>query len=548
MALTSITSASPEMDFSGKSFLIIDDFQGMRSILRDILRSCGADVKKIAAAANGYEAIKQLVSERFDVVLCDFNLGPGKNGQQILEEAKLSTLIGPACAWIMVTAEKTADAVTGAAEYQPDAYLLKPITESILRLRLAKIWAKKEAFAEIDQAMKRLDYPKAIGLCDKRLVFDKANATDLLRTKCDLLFLSGDLERARQVLEIILSERDIPWAKAGLAKVFFRTGEFAEAKALLEETLRDNPSFLEAHDLLAKTLQAQGNLEGAALALERAAKLSPNSVIRQKNLGDVALKMGNLENAERAFRKSVNLGENSVLKSPDAYIGLAKTCSANANPEEALKVLKKLTKSFDSEEVRLKSMAAEGLVHQQSGNTDKAKEIASNLGQRIAASGVRLDSGSALEMARLMMVTGEIDRAVALLQSEVKNSPDNAALLSEVNEIFVQAEMGDEGARLVESSRREATELMNRGVLLARDGQYQEAIEAMRYARQGMPTNVRVMFNLAYVLITHMQKNGAMPELVKEARASLLAGNALAPGVARFTQLTALLNELAASF
>ena len=118
---------------------------------------------------------------------------------------------------------------------------------------------------------------------------------------------------------------------------------------MLKNVLIENPSFLEAHDLLAKTLQDMGDLEGTNNALERAIKLSPNSVIRQKNLGDVALKMDKLENAEKAFRKSISLGEYSVLKNSDAYIGLAKTCHASANSGEALKVLDKLNKSFDDD-------------------------------------------------------------------------------------------------------------------------------------------------------------------------------------------------------
>lgn len=543
MALDTLSANTTEMDFSQKSFLIIDDFAEMRTVLRDILRGCGADPRKIATAANGIEAVRQLGKERFDVVLCDFNLGPGKNGQQVLEEAKVSSLIGPACAWLMITAEKTADAVTGAAEYQPDAYLIKPLTESTLRLRLAKIWARKEAFADIDRAMKRADFPLAIRLCDERLAFDKANANELQRTKCDLLLASGDLARARKTLEDILAVRDMPWAKAGLAKVLLRTGAQAEAKSLLEATLQDNPSYLEAHDLLARTLQDLGDLSGAAQALERAARLSPNSVIRQKNLGDVALKMGDFVNAERAFRKSVNLGENSVLKTPDAYIGLARSNSANGSPQEALKVLAKLNTTFDGEAVKLRAMAVEGLVHHQSGNTQKASEIARQLSESMAAGG-RPDSASALEMARLMMATGEKDRAVALLQDEVKNSPENAALLGDVKDIFRDAQMGDEGMKLVETSRREAMEMMNRGVLLARDGKYDEAIQAMRDARGYMPFNIRVRFNSAYVCIASMQKNGVKPELVEEARANLLAANELAPGEARFHQLTALLDSL----
>ncbi len=539
------TTPPPDTNLSDKTFLIVDDFQGMRSIMRDMLRSCGADSKNIVTAANGNEAIDRLAAGKIDIVLCDYNLGSGKNGQQVLEEAKVRQLIGPACIWIMVTAEKTSEAVSGAAEYQPDAYLLKPITEAVLRQRMARLWAKKVAFSAIDSAIASGNYQKAISLCDQRLAVDKANANDLLRTKCDLLISSGDTERARKTFEAILANRDVPWAKVGLAKICIQAGDHQTAKSALEDVLRNNGAYLEAHDLLAKTLQATGELEAAAEVLERAARLSPNSVVRQKNLGEMALKLGRVEHAERAFRKSVSLGEHSILKTPDAYLGLARTCSAKAAPDEALRVLSQLNKTFDDGEARLNALAVEGLVHHQAGNTAKAREIAAELNSRVAEEGAQPDSQAMLDTARLLLATGDKDAAITLLQNEVQNSPENKQLLDEVKTIYADAEMAEEGATLVERSRAEALDMMNRGVLLARDGQYEAAITAMRQAREAMPKNVRVLFNLAHVIIAKLQKTGTDPDLIAEAEAVLASANQMSPGEPRHVQLRSMLETLA---
>ncbi len=547
MNVNSLNFSIPDLNFTAKRVLIIDDYQEMRSILRDFMRGCGVDVKQIYMAASGNEAIAILRKIQFDVVFCDLNLGSGKNGQQVLEEAKYRSLVGLSCLWIMISAEKNPESVIGAAEYQPDAYLLKPITEVNLRLRLAKIYAKKEAFAKIYQAMKQSDYSRAISLCDQRLVFDKANAVDLLRTKCDLLLITGEHDRAKEFLEHVLKERDFPWAKVALAKILLKKNDFAEAKDLLEETTEANSTFLEAHDLLAQTLQAMGDFEAASNVLECTVKLSPNSLIRNNNLGNVAIKMGKLELAERAFRKSVSLGENSVLKTADAYIGLAKTCSANKNPDEASNVLVQLNKNFATDEVRLKALAVEGMVYHQSGHVEKAKQIAAELNQFLASDSIHLDSDGSLEIARLLLATGAKEKAIALLQDEIKNNPENNNLLHEVAEIFDQAGMGEEGSKLIEASCKEAMIIMNRGVLLISKGQYEEAVNAMRDARAAMPANMRVLLNLAHVIITYIQKNGLTPELVKEARESLLAADNLSPNEPRFIRLMASLNDLAAS-
>lgn len=542
---TASSSSAPDVDFSRRIFLIIDDFQGMRTVIRDVLRNCGANVKNISTAANGKEAVRLLSSQPFDVVLCDFNLGPGQNGQQVLEEAKVKQYIGPACAWIMITAEKTSDAVTGAAEFQPDAYLLKPITEATLRQRLAKIWVRKEMFADIERAIRAGDYAKAVRLCDERASRERSLAPDLTRMKADLLVKAGNFPEARKVFEAVLAERDFPWARAGLAKILIQNGELAQARSMLEQTLQDSPYYLEAHDLLAHTLQSLGELDAAAQSLEHAAKLSPNSVARQKSLGEVSLKLGRLEHAEKAFRKSVNLGENSVLKAPDAYIGLAKTCSAKQDPVEALKVLGDLNKNFNDDQTRLKSMAMEGIVHHENGNPKRAQELAAALEDQVAAGGTVGAEQASLEVARLFLATGKQDLAVEILQKEVRNNPDSVELANEVKAIFTSAAMGEEGAALVEFSRQEGMKLMNQGVLLLRDGRYEDAIAAMREARQAMPANVRVLFNLAYVLVTAMQKTGVVQELVDEAAEVLQAANHLLPGQARYGQLNAVLQSLA---
>lgn len=525
------------VDFASKSFLIIDDFHGMRSILRDILRSCGVNTRNIATAANGGEAIALLEKNRFDGVLCDFNLGAGKNGQQVLEEAKYRNLVGPGCAWIMITAEKTADVVMGAAEYQPDAYLIKPITEAVLRLRLDKIWAKKEAFAEIDQAVLDQDFLRAAKLCDQRLANDRSNAGELLRLKCQMLLAAGEHGQARSLCNDILAQRDVPWAKLGLARAHFAAGELGEARALLEALVEEQRTFLEAYDWLVTVLKAQNDLTKAEEVLERAARLSPNSVTRQKTLGEVALHLGKLDNAEKAFRKSVALGEHSVLKTADAYLGLAKTCSALNNPNEALQVLGTLTKQFDGDEVKVQALAAEGLVHHRAGDPIAARKAAQRLGETLTSTGVRPDSASTLEMAELMLVTGEKQQAVALLQDAVRSSPDDTALLGRVQQVFDGASMGAEGSALVEASRKEAVELMNQGVLLMRDGKFDEALAALRTACERLPGNIRVLLNFAHLALGIMQKTAVDPALVDEVRERLATVHRLSPGEKRYVQL-----------
>ncbi|MDB5748530.1 MAG: response regulator receiver protein, partial [Massilia sp.] len=165
------------IDWAGKNYLVVDDFVGVRQLLRESLRSLGG--RNIDQAASGGEAIALLARTRYDVVLCDFNLGDGKNGQQVLEEARLRNLLLPSSIWMMVSAEKSVESVMGAAEHQPDAYLIKPITEGVLLSRLNRVWHKKQVFRMIDQAYAEKDYLRAARLCDEAIEKNRVHEIEL---------------------------------------------------------------------------------------------------------------------------------------------------------------------------------------------------------------------------------------------------------------------------------------------------------------------------------------------------------------------------------
>ena len=174
-----------QIDWAGKHYLVVDDFAGIRQLLRESLRSLGA--RNIDQASSGGEAMGLLAKTRYDVVLCDYNLGEGKNGQQVLEEARIRQLLLPSSVFVMVSAEKSVESVMGAAEHQPDAYLVKPITEGVLLSRLNRVWRRKQMFRLIDQAFMEKDYLRAATLCDEQIAANRVHVIELLRMKARML-------------------------------------------------------------------------------------------------------------------------------------------------------------------------------------------------------------------------------------------------------------------------------------------------------------------------------------------------------------------------
>jgi tetratricopeptide (TPR) repeat protein len=511
--------------FASKYFLIIDDFQGMRSMMREMLKTFG--VKNIDTAANGDEAIACLEKNKYDVVLCDFNLGLGKNGQQILEEAKHRDLIGLSTAWLIVTAEKTADMVFGAAEHMPDDYILKPVNEATMSSRLEKVISKKAVLVDIEKAMRAKKHARVVALCDGLMASNKANVTELQRIKTNTLLATGQYDLAKQTLEQILSKRDIPWAKTALGKTAFYKNDLDRAQQLFREVIGQNPAYLEAHDWLAKCHEAAGELEEAQRVLVRSAELSPLSVLRQKNLGEIAHKRGDMDTAEKAFRKTIKIGEFSVHKSPDAYLGLAKVCSNKSNPAEALQILKNVHKEFNNAETALHAKVVEGMVYRDAGDNINAKKISMEVAQLIQADENKNSVGVMLEATQLFLATGNKEAAENLAKIVVQNNHENTELLAKVGELYNRAGFEDKGKELVSKSKQEVIEINNRGVILAKEGKLDEAIKLLGDARAMLPNSKRIMINLANMCVLSMRQSGRNDRLMQMTRECL-------EGVAKF--------------
>lgn len=538
------TQAGGDIDWAEKRYLLVDDFVGIRQLLRESLRNLGA--KHIDQAASGGEAIVLLSKTRYDVVMCDYNLGDGKNGQQVLEEARLRNLMLPSSVWLMVSAEKSVESVMGAAEHQPDAYIIKPITEGVLLTRLNRVWNKKQIFREIDQAFADKDYLRAARLCEEQIALYPLHEIDLHRMRATLLLKSGVPEQARAVYEKVLEERDYNWARCGLGKIRMSAGDLEAAQQMFQAVIADNRFYIDAFDQLALSYQQQGKHEEAFGVLEKAAKLSPNSVPRQRAFGQTALKLGNIPVAEKAFRKCIEMGEYSVAKTVDAYFGLARVCGQKNDTKEAIRLLNAAVHQFGGDEVTLRAKITEGLVYHESGDYRRARKSGDELEAMLADdTKQRPDSTTCLDMATLLFAVGVKDAPATLLCYVARNNHDNAPLLEEVQKIFDKARMGDEGIELIKASRQEAADMMNKGVLLWKTGKLTEAVEWMRVARKALPHNMRILFNSAQILISQLHQTGYVRELAEEAIGVLMHVDAIAPGQLRFAQLMEQLAMLA---
>jgi tetratricopeptide (TPR) repeat protein len=495
-------------DLSRKKFLIIDDFSDFRRGVKKILESLGA--RDIDDAESGEEAVQNMLRKSYDIILCDYNLGHGqKDGQQVLEEVKHRDLIRYSSIFIMLTAENTMPMVMGAVEYQPDDYLIKPITKEILRSRIEKFIKKKADFEEIDKLIRNKEYIHAIELCDERAKSNKGNMLEYLRLKCGLCITIGRYDDATAVCEKVLSMRDIPWANMELGKVYFLTGDYLKAKEKFQSIILENKTYMEAYDWLAKTLEELGSMDEAQQALLTATEISPKAILRHQAIGDISFKIKDYDAAEDAFKSAIEIGNHSCFKSPSEYTGLAKTFLKKDSSEEALSILSEAREEFKgNRNAMLQTAITEGIAYKELNRDEDAKKAVKEASRLLDSLSGKIPVEATMDLAKVCFDLGEKEKGVEFMQNIVRNYHDNDKVIGMVQDVFDDATLQEEGKKIIDSTRNEIVELNNKGVHLVEEKKLEEAIEYFRKAASGLPESKIINANAAQALIMYMRENG----------------------------------------
>lgn len=494
-------------NLKGKKVLIIDDFREMRVMLAKMIEPLTPDL--IKAAQNGEEAIEYMEEDKFDLVFCDYNLGKGKDGQQILEEAKHRSLLNYSSIYMMVTAENTSSMVMGAIDYMPDDYISKPFNRTVIHSRLKKLLDKKENLNDISQAISNKNYKKAVLLCDSLLKNKPVNRFDLLKTKGDALIKLGEYDKAADMYEDIIEERDIPWAYMSLGRVRYYQDNFDEALEIFNGLIKENSSNVAAYDWLAKTYEALEEFDKAQEALSIGITKSPKSIVRQRRLAQVACKNGDIETATSAYENAINVGKHSFLKQPDDYNALAKTLINSDKHDDAMKVVEKITKDFKGDpNAEMVAAMTEGMVHTSNGDTDAANKQLEVALEIFNQNPQTLSKDIALELTDLCLSSGKEEQANVIAKNLISNNHDNQELIKRTQKIYADAGKPDTGDELIKTTTTEIIDINNEGARLLKEGKLEESIELFMKAARGMPDNIVVNLNTAYSLLMQMQKTG----------------------------------------
>lgn len=284
-------------DYSKSRFLVIDDLPQARDALRTIAQTIGAF--SVEFAANYQDAMYRIRNNTPDIILCDYMLGEGRSGQQLLEELRRFNLLQDETVFMMVTGEQSYEQVVSAVELVPDDYIIKPFSPDKLLLRLDRIAAKKKLFAKYYREKRAQDYARALATLKSLNENEAARPYrfEVLRQQAEVLLASGDANSAESAYRAILEKYEFPWARAGVARTLQKQNRLTEARQEIDRVVSGTPNYFDAADVKANICMAQGEHEEAQKVLDEVAKKTPRNYLRKRLLAEAATLNGDLDTA-----------------------------------------------------------------------------------------------------------------------------------------------------------------------------------------------------------------------------------------------------------
>lgn len=489
----------------GLSALIIEPHAGMRASIHNMLNLCG--LTKIDHAGSSNNAIKHLGLKQFDLVLCEYDLEGGQDGQQLLEDLRHHQLISLSTMFFMVTAEGNYGKVVSAAELAPTDYILKPFTADRLLERIARALDKRNVFMPVYQFMEVGNQRDAIAGCIEGVTAHPRYAIDFLRLRAELHMFLGEPAEAEPIYQQLFEAKAIAWARLGLAKTLFMRERFAECTHILEELVDSNKKFVDAYDWLAKTHAAVGDMAKSQQVLSDAVAVSPHAVRRLRKLGETALETGDTETAEKVLKQVVSKAKYSEFRDPEDHVKLVQTLVKKGDPVQAAAVIRDLDKSMGGQKnTSACSAISSAMVHEYTGNETRLNESL-QAALNACKDSLGLSADIKMELARNCLTNNMEEGASEVMRDVMRNAPNNNAMAKAMS-VFEKAGKPELGTSIAQESRQAVVDLVGAGASKAKEGDYRGAVSLMVEAVNKLPDNPQVVFNAAVAVLKCLENMG----------------------------------------
>jgi two-component system, chemotaxis family, chemotaxis protein CheY len=118
-----------------KNVLVVDDYNTMRRILRNLLSQIG--FSNVEEAEDGSTGLRKLRERSFGLVISDWNMAP-MSGLEFLKEVRSDGALKD-MPFIMITAESKTENVVAAKEAGVSNYIVKPFNADTLKKKIEAV-------------------------------------------------------------------------------------------------------------------------------------------------------------------------------------------------------------------------------------------------------------------------------------------------------------------------------------------------------------------------------------------------------------------------
>lgn len=527
--------------FADIQVLIIVSDPKLRAQLRAMIEQFGFGVVHLAINAN--TALHHLRSRRYELIICDYALGNGQDGQHLLEDLRQHEIIAADTLFVMITGERNYDRVVGAAELLPDDYILTPIVTGALKFRLERLIEKREVFLPAWRAAAIGNWLGAIDYCMTAEVSLPQYLIDFQRLEAGFHIAAGKIDEAQSLYRQILSTLRIPWAQLGLARCLVFRKDYVAADRILSELINEHPNFMAAYDLLARTRTEDKRADDAARVLKTAVDRSPLRLARQRYLGELALEAGDAATAEEAMSEVIRQSANSGFPDPEDHVRLAQALIAQDKTASAKNTIADLDRRLMGHpKAKLCSALANAMLHIHQ-HDDKSAKAELEKAAKLAGEGEVLSPSLSRELVQGCFEHDLKGPGSKIVTHLLRVSGDERMVVG-MREMLAKRGFARLSQKIESELQQEVKALVAAGAEMARANDYDGAVKAMSEAAERMPGHPVVLFNAALALLRHIEHNRWDDELARHARVLIERARNLDPASTRLATLAEYMHML----
>jgi DNA-binding response OmpR family regulator len=458
-------------------------------------------------------ALTTLRNQRFDLIICSYNLKHEQDGYYFYDEVKTNGELPLSTAFVFISADTNSDLVQSIIELQPDDFLAKPFTVKELDRRLSRVLTRKKVLNDVYLCIDKHQFIRA--LSEVELFLGNPKHSEFfplaLKIKGEMLTACGNFQQAKDFYSAILKVQTFTWAQLGLVNSYLHLNEDELAEKLVLRLAFKPDSQLAAYDLLTALQIKQNDFDTALECVMMATEISPRSIRRHKTVLDLSRITHDYETQFEAAKKIVRFAKNSIHDRPENYLNVARagidyamTTEASDTDrlvKQAKEYVRQLKQAFPQADVQEQMKVVNARIMYLEDEKGNALALLNKLDED---SWDNEGVDALLDKAKIFHDVGLHERSQAVLQQIEERCKDDP----NQNQIFLHYinQEKEEKSAIKFSSK----DLNNKAVRYFQKGDINNAMEVFTQAFAIMPKNTSIALNLMQAISTQASKPGVL--------------------------------------